>query len=129
MAASTETLERKLLNDLQRLHDLLQSDDSFDEELYRALAGTQWHRQGDGGHIALSWKRAEEIINEQRSRHDREPLTLAQTGGEGEVSDRVADALRDQGWTPHPLQTGVHDDAHINSGTDAPPRTESHRRT
>src|SRR3954469_3909250 len=107
MAASTETLERKLLNDLQTLHDLLQSDDSFDEELYRALAGAQWHREGEGGHVTLSWKRAEEIINEQRSRHDREPLTLAQTGGEGEVTERVANALRDQGWRPRPHEPGV----------------------
>ena len=83
IAVSTETLERELLNDLRTLHKMVQTD-HFDEELYRGLAGVEWHRSG-GGHVTLSWKRAETIINEQRAEHGRPPLTLAQTGGEGEV--------------------------------------------
>jgi hypothetical protein len=130
MAVSTDVLERELLNDLKTLHNMVQTDDSFDEELYRALAGVQWHRTGSGGgHVTLSWKRAEKVINEQRAVHDRDPLTLAQTGGEGEVSPRVAGALEGQGWAPRPLDSAVHDDAHVNGRNGAPPRTESHRRT
>jgi hypothetical protein len=123
-----QELERTLLNDLQTLHDLVSGDDSFDRDLYRALTGTQWHREG-GGHVSFSFKRAEEIVNEQRARKALDPLTLNQTGEEGTVSDRIADALRDQGWSPRPLDPDVHDDSHIDSGADAPPRTESHRRT
>jgi hypothetical protein len=78
--------------------------------------------------VTLSWKRAEKIINEQRAAHDRAPLTLAQTGGEGEVSERIAGALEGQGWRPRPNASGAHDDAHVNGRNGAPPRTESHRR-
>src|SRR5438093_519463 len=58
--ASTQTLERELANDLQTLGDLIH-DDSFYGELYKSLAGVTWSR-GDDGHIALSWKRTEELL-------------------------------------------------------------------
>ena len=127
MAVSTETLERELLNDLRTLHKMVQTD-HFDEELYRGLAGVEWHRSG-GGHVTLSWKRAETIINEQRAEHGRPPLTLAQTGGEGEVTERVANALRGQGWRPRPHRPGTHDRGHVNGRAGAPPRAESKRKT
>jgi hypothetical protein len=126
MAVSTDTLERQLANDIQTLGDMVAADESFYEELYRALAGVAWHREG--GHVALSWKRAEDLVNQ--ARHDREPLQLAQTGGEGEVSDRIADALRGAGWTPGELNTSRHDDAHVgarpeaNRGETEPPEWE-----
>ena len=123
MSPSTDALERQLINDLQTLGKMVQTDDSFEEELYRALANNQWHRQGQGGHVSLSWKRAEELINDARALHQREPLTLAQTGGEGEVSERVASALRDLGWAPRPLERGVHDDSHVESRSEAPQRS------
>jgi hypothetical protein len=122
-----QALERTLLNDLQTLHDLSQDHDSFDHDLYRALTGTQWHREG-GGHVSFSFKRAEEIVNVQHARTDLDPLTLNQTGGEGTVSDRIAGALRDQGWTQRPLDPGVHDDSHIDSKADGRPRGGTHRR-
>jgi hypothetical protein len=128
MAVSPDTLERQLVNDIQTLGDMVQTDDSFDQELYRGLAGVQWHRKGDGGHVTLSFKRAEELVNEARARHHREPLTLAQTGGEGGVTDRVAYALRDLGWSARPLDTGTHDDSHVASRADPPERGGSHRR-
>ena len=127
MAVSTETLERELLNDLRTLHKMVQTDD-FDEELYRALAGVEWHRSG-GGHVTLSWKRAEKTINAQRAEHDLPPLTLAQTGGEGEVTERIANALRHQGWRPRPHRPGTHDRGHLDGRASAPPRTESKRKT
>lgn len=117
--AATEVLERQLANDLQTLGDMLH-DDSWSEDLYKSLAGVTWSREG--AHVALSWKRAEELINEVRAKHGRPALALAQTGGEGEVADRVADALAPLGWTPGPLNTGRHDDAHVESRRDAPPR-------
>jgi len=112
MAASTETLERQLANDLQTLGDMAE-DESFYTELYQALAGVSWQR--DGGHVALSWKRAEELVNAARARRDQAPLELAQTGSEGEVSRRVGDALAATGWSHRPLDTGRHDDAHVEA--------------
>src|SRR5438105_14687376 len=113
MALSNEALERELANDLQTLGDLIH-DDTFYPELYRSLAGVPWSRDG-AGHIALSWKHTEQLLNQVRSRHDLPKLQLAQTGGEGEISARVADALEPLGWTPGPANTGRHDDAHIDN--------------
>jgi hypothetical protein len=118
MPMTTEELERHLLNDLQTLGDLV-ADDSFFPELYRGLAGTRWFLGDDGGHVSLSWKRAEEAVNNLRSAHGREPLTLAQTGGEGEVSDRVAGALEQLGWRPRPATAG-HDDARVEAEPERP---------
>jgi hypothetical protein len=115
MPMSTEELERRLLNDLQTLGDLVSADESFHRELYRALAGTRWFLSGDGGsHVAFSWKRAEEAVNNLRSEHGHGPLALAQTGGEGEVSARVAGALEPLGWSARPATAG-HDDAHVDA--------------
>lgn len=125
--ASTDALERTLLNDLQTLHDMVHNDDTFDEELYRALTGTQWHRSG-GGHVSFSFKRAEEIVNSQRARKELAPLTLNQTGGEGTVSARIADALSGLGWSPRPLDPDVHDDSHVDAEHSAPPRGGGHRK-
>jgi hypothetical protein len=111
MPLSNEALERELANDLQTLGDLIH-DESFYPELYKSLAGVPWAR--DDSHIALSWKKTEELLNEVRARHDKPKLRLAQTGGEGEISPRVADALEPLGWTPG-AATPRHDDAHIDS--------------
>jgi hypothetical protein len=113
MAMTTEELERHLLNDLQTLGDLV-GDEAFHHELYRGLAGTRWFLDDDGGHVAFSWKRAEEAVNTLRAEHGREPLALAQTGGEGDVSERVAGALHTLGWHARPATAG-HDDAHIDA--------------
>jgi hypothetical protein len=121
MPMSTEELERHLLNDLQTLGDLV-TDESFHHELYRALAGPRWFLDGEGGgHVAMSWKRAEEAVDNLRSEHGREPLALAQTGGEGEVSDRVAGALAQLGWHARPATAG-HDDAHVDAEPEHPHR-------
>src|SRR4051794_19710144 len=116
--------ERELVHDLDVLGDMV-ADDSFYTELYKGLAGVSWAR--DGEHISLSWKRAEEVVNALRAKRGHDPLELAQTGGEGEVSDRVAEALGGTGWTPRPLDTSGHDDAHVDSPRDAPPRGGGHR--
>src|SRR4051794_27295852 len=122
--AHTSALERELTHDLTVLGDMV-GDDSFYPELYRGLAGVAWTR--DGEHVTLSWKRAEELVNDIRAQHGHEPLQLAQTGGEGEGSDRVAGALGGTGWAPKPLGTSRHDDSHVDSAPDGPPRGGSHR--
>jgi hypothetical protein len=120
MAASA--IERQLVHDVQTLGDMV-ADDSFYSDLYRSLAGTAWVRGGE--RVALSYKRAEELVNGVREKQGKAPLQLAQTGGEGEVVERVADALGQLDWTPRPLRTGDHDAAHVASRPDAPPRGAS----
>ena len=114
----TADLERALVRDLDQLGDRF-LDEEFSTDLYRALTNRRWNRDGGpDGAISLSWSRAEEIVNELRTRRDREPLELAQTGGEGELSRTVEDELAGLGWRSQPLNTDRHDDAHV--GQDPP---------
>jgi hypothetical protein len=122
--ADTDALERELVLDLNVIGDMA-ADDSFYDELYRGLAGVRWTL--DGEHITLSWKRAEEVVNVLRGRHGHDPKAFAQTGGEGEVSERVARAL--DRWTASALDTSRHDDAHIDSPRDVPERGGGHRKS
>ena len=121
MTGGAETLERELVNDLASLEERF-ADEEFSTELYRALAGDTWTKDGGPpGHVALSWSRAEQVVNELRGRHARQPLALAQTGGEGEVSCVVADELGRLGWRSRPLNTSPHDAQHLAQPESPPP--------
>ena len=126
--ADNDTLQRELIGDLRTLGERLR-DEEFCGDLYRALSNRAWRREGDSqGHVSLSWRRAEEVVNELREGEGQGPLTLAQTGGEGEVSPAVADELGGRGWTSEPLDTGQHDAAHDTSLPDAPPPDQGQRK-
>jgi hypothetical protein len=116
--SATDTAERRMLDDLATLGDRF-TDDEFCTELYRALAGG--HLTKDGAAVAPSWTKAEEIVNGLRAERGREPIALAQTGGEGERSDLVADELERLGWRWRPRDTSTHDSAHVSSPESAPP--------
>jgi hypothetical protein len=113
-----------LQSDLQRLEDRLR-DEKFSRELYRALAGNRWEKDGEA--VALSWKRAEEFVNALRKGHDRPPLELFQTGGEGQLDSTVRAALEPLGWKVEPLDTSEPDPAHLDSPEDSPPRDHGQR--
>jgi len=122
MSTSTDTLERHLAADLRTIDGL--ADDSFARELYRAMASRALSHSGDEGHITLSWARAEDLVNGTRESLNLPPIEgLAGSGGEGEVSNRVRDALADAGWTSRPENTTRHDDSHVDSPADPPPRS------
>jgi hypothetical protein len=123
MAADPQRLAVELIDDLTLLGDRL-ADEDFDRELYRTLTNARCSKRGVPGHVSLSWKHVEEIINALRQAHDREPMTLAQTGSEGQPEDDDAvQALAELGWTCSPLDTSEHDDAHVASPEDPPPRS------
>ena len=120
----TTTLERLLLDDLD-VEGERAGDEAFCTELYRALARTVWRSDRDAeGRLAPSFGRAEWLVNEWRARRGAEPLTLAQTGGEGEVSASAADVLGRFGWSHTPLSTDRDDPAHL--GLDASPPPPDH---
>jgi hypothetical protein len=118
---STDDLERELLRDLFPLRHRVR-DDWYARELYDALTNTTWRKQdGPEGHLSLSWGRAARVVNELREREGQPALELDPTGGEGGVSGTVGEELAGLGWTSTPLDTGRHDDAHVDDGRDAPP--------
>jgi hypothetical protein len=119
--ATQTTAEAALIDDLVQLRSRFR-DEKWSAELYRALANDEWFKEGDPtSFVALSWKRAEEIINALRALEGREPLVLAQTGGEGEVSRTVEEELGRLGWRHRPLDTSEHDPDHVSSPEDPPP--------
>jgi hypothetical protein len=107
-----------LQTDMQRLEDRMR-DEKFVRELYRALADNVWSKEGESA--ALSWKRAEELINAVRRGLGEPPLTLAATGGEGVVDRSVREAFEPLGWRIEPLDTSRNDPAHLESPEDPPP--------
>ncbi len=127
MEASPSRLEAELTDDLLRLGDRF-ADEEFCTELYRGLSSMKWRRpDGPGGHVTLSWRRAEELVNGLRHEAGRPSLELAQTGGEGELSDLVRDELGGLGWIAQPLDTGRHDDAHVAQPESPPPADDGAR--
>ena len=133
MTADADTLERELARDLGSVGAQL-ADDRLWQDLYKALANTRWRKArgeaggggrrpetGGQGHVTLSWKRAEDIVNGVASEQGEEPMTLAQTGGEGEVSPRIAELLEPLGWSSAPQDTSTHDPRHEESPGDPPP--------
>jgi hypothetical protein len=113
-------LELELIDDLATLAEQF-TDRDFCRELYRTLTNMQWSKRGWDGHLSLSWRRAEEIIDALREGQGREPLALAGSGGEGQPCPRALQALERLGWTGRPLDTSEHDEAHVTSPPDPPP--------
>ena len=127
MATTPEALEQELRDDLATLEEHF-ADEEFSSELYRALANNRWRKEGGAEeHVSLSWSRAERLVNELRERFGHEPLTLAQTGGEGEVSDLVAEQLGRVGWRYETLDTSERDEAHLAEPESAPPADQGAR--
>jgi hypothetical protein len=105
--------------DMQRLDDRMR-DEKFSRELYRALADNKWTKEGET--VALSWKRAEELIDAVRRGLGEQPLVLAQTGGEGTVDRTIREEFEPLGWKIEPLDTKSRDPAHLDSPEDPPPQ-------
>ena len=127
MGGSAETLERELVLDLATLAERF-ADEEFSSELYRALTNNKWRNErAPEAHVSLSWNRAEELVNELRARVGEAPLTLAQTGGEGEVSDLVSGELGRLGWRADPLDTSTRDAAHLTQPESPPPAEQGER--
>jgi len=116
--SATDGAEQQLIDDLATLRDRL-TDEKFSRELYGALAGG--HLTKDGQAVAPSWGRAEEIVNQLRQQAGREPLVLAQTGGEGEASDLVLGELERLGWRWRRRDTSTHDPDHASRPESPPP--------
>jgi hypothetical protein len=124
MTTTPEALERELIDDLQSLGERLRHDEKLAADLYGTLAGHAVVKRGVDGHLALSWKRAEEVVNEVRTALGVRPLAgLMQSGLEGRVTDRAREALESLGWEIRPRRTDEFDPAHVGE-PEHPPRGE-----
>jgi hypothetical protein len=126
--ARPEETEQELERDLGELSDAVR-EDAFAGELYRGLAN---HRLVDPNdpqrrQVALSWRRAEEVVNRLRRQVGEEPLTLAQTGGESWLTERVEEALTNLGWSIRPLDTSSHDTSHVSAPNSPGPKGQGER--
>jgi hypothetical protein len=123
----TTTLERMLLDDLD-VEGERAADEKFCTELYRALTQSVWRNDRDPeGQLSPSFGRAEWLVNEWRARRGAEPLTLAQTGGEGDVSGTVEEVLGRLGWSRRPLATDRDHPAHLGLDESPPPPDHGER--
>ena len=121
MSTDPERLEHLLVEDLGGLGDRL-GDERLGHDLYRALAGTALSKSGETGHVTLSWGRAAAIVNGARSGESHPEIQgLAQSGGEGEVSDRAREVLNERGWTARAASHDHADPAHSQNSTSPPP--------
>ena len=123
---TAETLERELISDLATLGERF-ADEEFSTELYRALTNNRWRKSEGREHVSLSWSRAEDLVNELRERFGEPPLTLAQTGGEGEISDLVRGELEPLGWRAEALDTSRRDEEHLTHPESPPPPEQGER--
>jgi hypothetical protein len=125
---TTETLERELANDLLETHERF-ADEKFCVALYRTLTRNQLRKSSAGkGHVTLSFTQAESLVNDLRGRLGQDPLTLAQTGDEGEIEDPAASELRSRGWSIQPATTaGGHDPQHDSADASPPPEGAGQR--
>lgn len=119
MEAGSDAVERQLHADLAGRAERL-ADDGFCHQLYRALASTVWTKEGLLGEVGLSWTRAEELVNDVRANGGHDPLVLAQTGNEGQISDLVRDELGALGWSGRPLDTAQDEAGHMDSPASPP---------
>jgi hypothetical protein len=124
MTTTTDALERRLEADLSTIADRLLHDDKLAADLYGALTGFSVAPNGEPEHLALSWRRAAELIDAARVAAGGPPLYLFQSGREGDVSDRATETLERLGWELRPRRTDAFDPDHV-SDPERPPR-QSH---
>jgi hypothetical protein len=122
MEATIRT-EQRFLEAVGELRDRT-TKDKFAEELYRAMASRRWAHEGGGEPISFSWGRSEEIVNSLREQVGEEPLELAQSGDEGELSDDVREELERRGWYAKPFNPNEHQQRHVTEPHGPPPRKE-----
>jgi hypothetical protein len=116
MTTSADQLEQRLARDLESLGERL-GDDRLVRDLYAAIAGHALHPHDGEGRLAPSWSRAEELLNGAREAQGLAPLEgLAQSGREGELTDRARETLEQLGWDIRPRVTsGAQDPGHVDS--------------
>jgi hypothetical protein len=92
---------------LDTLAQRVRGDEEFADELYAALCNMRGVHQEVEGPVSVSWRHAGGVAAGLRGKDDAERASASYldcycSGGEGRVSDRVAAALGELGWTRLP---------------------------
>jgi hypothetical protein len=90
-------VERDLEHDIQELADEARHDRQFAVELYAALCNAEWHRDDGAEWRGGTWRYVAGVIAHLRGR-DEGYLDFYCSGGEGDITDRVAEAMASLGW-------------------------------
>jgi hypothetical protein len=89
-------VDRDLEHDIRALADRARRDRGFAVELYGALCNADW-RHDDGTEWCGTWRYAGEVVAQLRGRGE-DYMDFYCSGGEGKITDRVAEAMDALGW-------------------------------
>lgn len=96
-------VDRDLEHDIKALAERARADREFAVELYAALCNADW-RHDDGTEWSGSWRYAGGVVADLRGRGE-DYIDYYCSGGEGEITDRVSEAMAALGW--HGVGHGV----------------------
>jgi hypothetical protein len=87
---------RDLEDDLKAIAERTRNDHGFAVELYGALCNASW-RHDDGSDWSGTWRYAAGMVADLRGCGE-DYLDFYCSGGEGEITERVATAMAELGW-------------------------------
>lgn len=90
-------MERDLEHDIKALAARARTERDFSVELYGALCNAEWCHDNGSRWRGGSWRYIAEFVAHLRGRGE-DYLEFYCSGGEGEISARVADAMARLGW-------------------------------
>src|SRR3954454_19942417 len=90
-------VNRDLEYDLKALADRARPDRDFAVEFYGSLCNAEWRHDDGSNWPGATWRSVADLVAHLRSRGEGY-LDFYCSGGEGEISVRVADAMAELGW-------------------------------
>ena len=90
-------VERDLEHDIKALVDRTRSDRDFAVELYGALCNADWHHDDGTEWPGGTWRYVGDVVAHLRGLGE-DYMGFYWSGGEGEITDRVAEAMAALGW-------------------------------
>src|SRR3954466_13294326 len=91
------TVERDLEHDIKALADRTRSDRDYAVELYGALCNADWRHDDGTDWPGGTWRYVGDVVAHLRGRGE-DYLDFYGSGGEGEITTRVAGAMAELGW-------------------------------
>ena len=90
-------MERDLEHDIKALADRARADRDFAIELYGGLCNADWRHDDGAVWPGGTWRYVADVVAHLRGCEENY-LDFYCSGGEGEITDRVAEAMAELGW-------------------------------